>query len=281
MTSSQRFGRFVIPFRVPLLFSPRMARVTAAEISSREGKRCPRMGSFNLWNKSKSGGLMSGLYGAWGNIPTRIYLANRSHSSPGAGVHCRAKWVAHPQASQVGFYAFFCQIFASSHDSTLLSHLFHMEICHDESSVIISKDHDLLDLWLRSSKLFGSKGSWTSPLVWLRFQLRFKVSNPRFVNSDISIQECLTFNLNLCFNDVAISRRFCFCSAVKQRGIHRAQIFLISKPFVKIRNTDGENQVACDTCISSHVARRSCGSKSATSFTLRSSVDVFGLPGFW
>jgi len=36
-----------------------MAQVTAAETSSREEKRCLRMGSFNLGNN----GLMSGLYG--------------------------------------------------------------------------------------------------------------------------------------------------------------------------------------------------------------------------
>jgi hypothetical protein len=57
MTVSQRFGRFTIPFTVPLLFGLRMARVTAAETSSRERKLCPCMGSFNLWNKSKSGGV--------------------------------------------------------------------------------------------------------------------------------------------------------------------------------------------------------------------------------
>jgi len=61
-------------------------------------------------------------------LPTHIYLVNRSQPSPGAGVHFCAKWVAHPRASQVGFCAFFCTIFASSHDSMLLSHLFHMEI---------------------------------------------------------------------------------------------------------------------------------------------------------
>jgi hypothetical protein len=46
LTAFQRCGRFAVPFRVQLLFSPRMARITAAETSSREGKRCPRMGSF-------------------------------------------------------------------------------------------------------------------------------------------------------------------------------------------------------------------------------------------
>jgi hypothetical protein len=50
--------------------------------------------------------------------------------------------------------------------------------------------------------------------------------------------------------------------------------------FVKIRNTDvGEMSAACD--ISSLVARRSRARKSATSFTLPSSVDVFDLPGLW
>jgi hypothetical protein len=122
MAPSQRLGRFAIPFRVPLLFSPRMARVTAAGTSSREDKRCPRMGSFNLGNKSKSGGLMPGLHGGWGNT-SHSYLANRSQPSPGAGVHCRAKWLAHPWASQVGFCAFLCAIFASSHNNTLLDDL--------------------------------------------------------------------------------------------------------------------------------------------------------------
>jgi len=30
-------------------------------------------------------------------LPTCIYLANWSQLSPGAGMHCHAKWVAHPQ----------------------------------------------------------------------------------------------------------------------------------------------------------------------------------------
>jgi hypothetical protein len=56
-------------------------------------------------------------------LPTRIYSANRSQTSPDAGLHCRAKWVAHPRASQVSFYAFLCAIFAWSHDNILLSRL--------------------------------------------------------------------------------------------------------------------------------------------------------------
>ena len=57
-------------------------------------------------------------------------------------------------------------------------------------------------------------------------------------------------------------------------------MFLFCKLFVKIWKSDvGEILLACD--IFSHVARRSCARKSATSFTLRSSVDVFALPGLW
>jgi len=85
MPPSQRFRRFAIPFRVPLLFSPRMARVTAAETSSREGKRCPRMGSFNMWNNSKSSGFMSGLYGAWGNTSPSYLLSKLVTAFPRYG----------------------------------------------------------------------------------------------------------------------------------------------------------------------------------------------------
>jgi hypothetical protein len=59
---------------------------------------------------------------------------------------------------------------------------------------------------------------------------------------------------------------------------NQAQIFLFCKLFVKIQNTYvGEILVSCD--ISLHVTRRSSARKSAKSFTLHTSVDVFGLPG--
>ena len=52
------------------------------------------------------------------------------------------------------------------------------------------------------------------------------------------------------------------------------------KSFVKVQSTDvGAIAVACKIFL--HFARRSCVRKSATSFTLRSSVEVFGLPGLW
>jgi len=74
------------------------------------------------------------LYKSYDSQSTRIkvdwshFYQNTSQPSPGRDVHCSAKWVAHPWASQVSFCAFFCAIFACSHDSTLLSHLFHVEL---------------------------------------------------------------------------------------------------------------------------------------------------------
>jgi len=122
MTASQRYGRFAVPFRIPLLFSLRKAWVTAAETSSR------RENGVHAWALLTCGISWSPADSCLDcmarevKLPTRMYLANRSQPYPGAGVHFRAKWVAHPWASQVGFCAFLCTIFASSHNDTLLSH---------------------------------------------------------------------------------------------------------------------------------------------------------------
>jgi len=201
MTVSQRFGRFAIPFRVPLLLSPRMAWVTAAETSSREGNQCPRMGCFDSWNKLKSGGLMSGLYGTWCNT-SQLYLLSKSVTTfPRCVRACAVLQNEWPIPEQVG--SVFVHISAQFLHPVTTVRCCHTcctwNSCHDDSSVIIDKGHHLLDLWLHSSKFFGWGEGWTSPLVWLWLQLQFKVSNPRFVNSDNSIQECLTFNVKSLF----------------------------------------------------------------------------------
>ena len=83
---------------------------------------------------------------------------------------------------------------------------------------------------------------------------------------------------DLPFSKVAMFRRFCFCSAVRQWGTHRADIFLFFKSFIKIRNTDVAGiPLALES--SSHVAWRSSSRTSVTSFTLLTSVDILGLPG--
>ena len=54
MTESQRLGSIIIASKTPLLFICRIAQVPSVEISSREEKRSPPIGSFNFGNKSKS-----------------------------------------------------------------------------------------------------------------------------------------------------------------------------------------------------------------------------------
>jgi hypothetical protein len=75
MTASQPFVRFAIQFRVARLFSPWMARVTSAETSSREGKRCPRLGSFNYGISRSPVDLCLDCMEREVTLPTRIYLA--------------------------------------------------------------------------------------------------------------------------------------------------------------------------------------------------------------
>ena len=64
MIESQRFGSIIIPSKTWLLLMYRIVNVVRKVF---QGKKWPRVGSFNFGNKSKSGGLMSGLQGAWGN----------------------------------------------------------------------------------------------------------------------------------------------------------------------------------------------------------------------
>ena len=148
MTASQHYGRFAIPFRLPLLFSLRMARVIAAE------------NGVLTWTLLTCGIIWSPVDSCLDcmardvTLSTRIYLVNRSQPSPGAGVHFRAKWVVHPRASQVGFIYFYAQflhpvtIIRCCHTCSTWNSL-----CHDDSSVIICKNHHLLDLCVRRNFL--------------------------------------------------------------------------------------------------------------------------------
>jgi hypothetical protein len=71
---------------------------------------------------------MSGPYGAWGNTFHSYLLSKSVTTFPMCGRALSCK-MSGPSPSKSGrFYAFFCAIFASTHDNTLLSHLFHMEL---------------------------------------------------------------------------------------------------------------------------------------------------------
>jgi hypothetical protein len=135
----------------------------------------------------------------------------------------------------------------------------------------------LLNIWLRSTKFFG-RGDFG---LLHSFDCHFNSCSKFLTHVSIATirhRNAWFSTLNLCFSNVAISRHFCFFSAAKQWGTHRAQVFFFSaNPLSKYGIVSGEIPVPCD--ISSQVAQRSSARKSATSFTLRSSVDVFGLPG--
>ena len=83
---------------------------------------------------------------------------------------------------------------------------------------------------------------------------------------------------NLRFNKVAASIRLCFSSAFKLWETNRAEIFLFFKSFFIIWSIlVADIPVALESSID--VIRGSFSRASATSFTLRSSVAVFALPG--
>jgi hypothetical protein len=224
---------------------------------------------------------MFGLYVACGNT-SHSYLFSKSvttFSRCERALSCKMSGPSPSKSGWVDFCTFLCAISASSHDNTLLSQLFHMELLSvmmiprwSYANIIICLICDC------ACRIFLGRGK--AGLLH-SFDCDFNCG-PKSLTHVSSIVKIRYKNawpsaLNLCFSNDAVTKRYCFCSAVKQWGTHRAQIFLFCKSFVKIRNIYvDETPVACD--ISSHVARRFSAGKSATSFTLRSSVDVFGLP---
>ena len=81
--SGPAFGQSCIPARTPSLLMRRITRFTSLDTSSLFLKRFPRSGFFNFGNKSKSGGLMSGLYGGWGST-CHPYFSKISDTAPEA-----------------------------------------------------------------------------------------------------------------------------------------------------------------------------------------------------
>ena len=146
MTASQRFGRFAIPFRVPLLFSPRMSRVTAAETSCKEGKRCPHMGSFNL---GQSRSLVDSCLDCMAREVTPLVFTQQiglNLPQVRACIVVQNEWPI-PEQVMSDFVHFSAQflhpvmIIRCCHTSSTWN-----SICYDDPSVIISKDPHLLEL---------------------------------------------------------------------------------------------------------------------------------------
>jgi len=92
ITAVQRLDRSCIPVMTPSLLMRLITRVTSLHNSSMLLKRFPRSGFFNFWNKSKAGGLMSGLYSGWGST-CHPYFSKISDTAPEAWGRAYDRWL--------------------------------------------------------------------------------------------------------------------------------------------------------------------------------------------
>ena len=83
ITVVQRLGKSCIPVRTSSFLMHLITRVTSLDTSSMLLKRFPQSGFFKCENKSKAGGLMSGLYGGWGST-CHPFFSKISDSAPEA-----------------------------------------------------------------------------------------------------------------------------------------------------------------------------------------------------
>ena len=83
ITAVQRLGKSCIPVRTSSLLMRLITWVTSLDTSSVLMKPFPRSGFFDVRNKSKTGGLMSGLYGGWGST-CHPYFSKISDTAPEA-----------------------------------------------------------------------------------------------------------------------------------------------------------------------------------------------------
>ena len=147
------------------------------------------------------------------------------------GEHFHGEWVAHPRATEVGSCAFSCDNFACKHNNILEWHYFRM-------GLYLSWWH-LFNLWL-SSLIFFAEGN-TVALQTLDCNLNSGSKSLIYVSSIATIRRKNSWSStsNLSFSKIAMCRRFCVCSAVKQCETNRAQFFsFFFKSLHKIRNTD-------------------------------------------
>ena len=83
ITAVQRLGKSCIPVRTLSLLMRLITRVASLDNSSVLLKRFRRSHFFKFGNKSKAGGLMSGLYGGWGST-CYTYFSKISDAAPEA-----------------------------------------------------------------------------------------------------------------------------------------------------------------------------------------------------
>lgn len=74
-----------------------------------------------------------------------------------------------------------------------------------------------------SVKIFLRSWGWSTPFIWLWFQLIFDVRNLLAMFHQKQ-RKALPLTTNLCFSNVALSKQIYFCGKVRQWGIHLTKI---------------------------------------------------------
>jgi len=77
------FGQVLYSCQDAFVVDGLITRVTSLDISTMRLKHFPRSGFLNFGNKSKAGGLMSGLYGGWGST-CHTYFSKIADTAPEA-----------------------------------------------------------------------------------------------------------------------------------------------------------------------------------------------------
>ena len=146
-------------------------RVTSSDPSSMLLKRFPRSGSFNLGNKSKSGGLMSGLHGGWGST-CHPYFSKISDTAPDAWGRALSCKMRTPAANMADFSgeSLDSKHLAETFCSMTLLQWTSEALCCYHLILVISHNHHELNFRLLAVTFFRAR-SCMLPWRGLRFQL--------------------------------------------------------------------------------------------------------------
>jgi hypothetical protein len=162
-----------------------VARGTVSDTSSMLLKRFPLSNFFNFGKKSKSGGLMSGLYGGWGST-CHAYFSNISNTAAKAWDRALSFKMRTPAASMSGvsWRIFWAQNILQKLSVVRICLCYsgpqRQPVCCYHSILVIRHNHHELNFRLLAATFWGGgvRRSFVLPLRGLTFQFWFKLSYP-------------------------------------------------------------------------------------------------------
>jgi len=148
---------------------------------------------LQFWEHSKSGGLISGLYGGWGST-CHPYFSKISDTAPeawGLALSCKMRT---PAVNMVNILSnFWTANILQKH--SVACRWKPEALCCYHSIVVISHNHHELNFRLLAATFLLARRSCMLPLRGLRFHLWFKISYPCFIYGKNSLQKLFTFCL--------------------------------------------------------------------------------------